>query len=119
MSNKLNVSAQSFNTNRLSELLGKVRRTQRLVTEFGSNFDELRAERAELADKIQSELNANNFAEVTKIGTRIKEIDAKLDATPDEKVKNFNKAVDELASHMASLQATSIKAVEPSGKKAA
>lgn len=117
--NAFQITAADFDMETFNDIVKDVRNTRRQVVEFGSDFEETRAELKKTENGLKAAMADLNLEEITKLTADCKRLKAKLASTPTTKIQAFDEAMDKLhAFYKANCRAVETE-TETNDKKAA
>lgn len=94
--NLLNVTAESFDVEQFNILVRNVKRAQGNVADLDKHYEENKAKFDAANANIQKAINEANYDDMQKFVAEAKRLESRLGENPQEKVAEFDKALDEI-----------------------
>jgi len=94
--NLLNVTAESFDVEQFNTLVRNVKRAQANVADLDKNYEETKAKFDVANTNIQKAINEANYDDMQKFVAEAKRLESRLGENPQEKVAEFDKALNEI-----------------------
>ena len=94
--NLLNVTAESFDVEQFNTLVRNVKRAQANVADLDKNYEETKAKFDVANANIQKAINEANYDDMQKFVAEAKRLESRLGENPQEKVAEFDKALNEI-----------------------